>query len=429
MTGTVRAINCPSCGAGQDVLGGGRVQTHVCPYCGGVLDAHEDFRLIAQYADMERPHSPLSLGDTGRIEGVSFTVIGKVGWVERYGGRTWHWLDHQIYSPTHGYAWITLEASGHLTFTRRLRRQPSLWYSARDVELAERRPRVWLGDRQYDYYESSLAEIDFVEGAFNWTPRLGDATSTVTFVGPDGMLALNRGEGSAEREVELTRLLSDAEQGSFGIDHPAPRASHPLTAPGPWANGPFFKATAMAFLVLSVLLLLFTMMSGGPTLARTDRVSLDALPLTLEFETDASMNLISIDLQTDVTNGWAFFELELEDAEGETLFEGGREVSYYFGRDSEGTWTEGSRSGTLTFRSPAAQSYTLHVDMTEFGSGEVGTRQTNSWISATARGRTYSPSPMWKTVFLFGLVFAACFAYDHWRRNRKFAGSDWSDDD
>ena len=40
---------------------------------------------------------------------VPFTVIGTIAWVEYYAQRSWHWVDHQVYSPTHGYGWLTVE--------------------------------------------------------------------------------------------------------------------------------------------------------------------------------------------------------------------------------------------------------------------------------------------------------------------------------
>ncbi len=38
----VHKLNCTECGAGLDVLGGGRVKSHICSYCGAELDAQDD---------------------------------------------------------------------------------------------------------------------------------------------------------------------------------------------------------------------------------------------------------------------------------------------------------------------------------------------------------------------------------------------------
>jgi predicted RNA-binding Zn-ribbon protein involved in translation (DUF1610 family) len=57
---TIKAVNCTSCGAGLDVLGGGRVTTHVCPYCGSVLDANDSYQAVKKFGDVKRPSSPFS---------------------------------------------------------------------------------------------------------------------------------------------------------------------------------------------------------------------------------------------------------------------------------------------------------------------------------------------------------------------------------
>ena len=55
------------------MLGGGRVKTHICSYCGAELDAQDDYKVIQQFRDMVRPGSPLSiLGMTGEIWGTAF---------------------------------------------------------------------------------------------------------------------------------------------------------------------------------------------------------------------------------------------------------------------------------------------------------------------------------------------------------------------
>jgi hypothetical protein len=92
MSGAVRSINCTSCGAGLSVLGGGRVRARVCEYCGAVLDAQHDFKVLATYRDMPRPSSPFRIGMEGEIDGVRWQVIGTLGRLESVGG-TWRWVD------------------------------------------------------------------------------------------------------------------------------------------------------------------------------------------------------------------------------------------------------------------------------------------------------------------------------------------------
>lgn len=428
MTAETRAINCTTCGAGQTILGGGRVQTHVCPYCGSALDALDDFAVLARYTGMIRPQTPLSLGDTGRIRGVEFTVIGLIRWVEHYDGDSWRWTDHQIFSPTHGYGWLTLEDSGHWSFTRKLRTWPRQWLTPHAVERAESRPHLWIGGERMAYYETSDARIDYLEGAFNWAPKLSDRSETITLLGDGRMVTLSGFDDSTEREVEETRLLTPDEAQSFGLT-PNARGGHPLAVRPRWRHHHFVVTVAGGFILLTALLGLTFGASRGRLLADTGRVPVAELPIELEFETLPQTRLAQLRIESDVSNGWAWFDIELEDEAGDTVLSGGREISYYFGRDSEGRWSEGSTRGNVTFPVAGGETYTLSLEMSEYGSGAAGDMQTNSMVDLRVSGRRYSWRPLGATAAVFAVILALTLLAEVIRRARILSGSDWTDED
>ncbi|MGI9507513.1 MAG: DUF4178 domain-containing protein, partial [Geminicoccaceae bacterium] len=79
MNAEIKAINCTSCGATLDVLGGHRVRSLTCGYCGSVMDRHADFKLLQEYRDRpDRPITPLAIGMQAMLKGVSFTIIGMI---------------------------------------------------------------------------------------------------------------------------------------------------------------------------------------------------------------------------------------------------------------------------------------------------------------------------------------------------------------
>ena len=73
------AINCVTCGASQNLLGGHKVKSVTCGHCGAVMDRHNGCILLQQYRGMPRPDGPLSIGMSGVLNGVKQTVIGIVG--------------------------------------------------------------------------------------------------------------------------------------------------------------------------------------------------------------------------------------------------------------------------------------------------------------------------------------------------------------
>jgi hypothetical protein len=71
---------------------------------------------------------------------------------------------------------------------------------------------------------------------------------------------------------------------------------------------------------------------------------------------------IEVRIDTDLNNDWAFFSMALINEESGNALDFGREVSYYSGRDSDGDWTEGSRSERKLLPVVPAGHYYLRVE-------------------------------------------------------------------
>lgn len=424
---SIKSINCTSCGAGLDVLGGGRVQVHVCGYCGAELDAQQNYKILKEFGDLVRPDSPFKIGMQGNIEGVSFTVIGTLGMEEQYGGRVWRWTDHQVFSPTHGYAYLSVE-EGHFTFTRRLRHstRPD-WLSELNVETAETPPTVLSEGAQYTYYDSSTSEITFVEGEFNWQPELGRRSTTITAMSGSAMLGFEQYGG--EEEVAKTVYLPFAETcRSFGIeDLSGPTGIHALLPYHPGRHEGFLKWVSTAFFGVAVILaFVLGAESGGKTLISTDQ-NVTALPLEIPFEITEVGRLAMINVSADVNNSWAYLGMFVTDPEDAPVFEAGRTVERYQGLDSEGYWSEGSGKGVVRFTPKIAGEYTLELslDEAETWSG-TGSPISNVKVSVSQG----VAAPLW--MGLLALAFFLFSGLQHARvyihQKRRWWGSDWTDD-
>jgi len=424
----LRAINCTACGAGLDVRGGGRVLAHICPYCGTELAANDNYRALSKWQNLKRPTSPLKIGMTGPVRGVTFTVIGTLEMEERWGSQVWTWVDHQIYSPTHGYAWLTWE-DGHLVLTRKYRggTEPG-WISSDTVERADHRPSVRADGRRFRYYETSTARITFAEGEFNWRPRMGDRFTTVSLLGEEAMLGFT--DSPTEREVEITTWPPQAETLAAWGAEPQPKSPvrHPIRPA--WRlreQGFMLTAGGIAAVICLVMGMVFSLDNGRVVLDERS-LAIGALPAEIGFELTDTERLAIIFLGGDVSNSWAFIEAALTGPEGETIFEVGREVGYYHGRDSDGTWTEGSRDATLRFHPPQPGAYTLEIDVSEAG---VWNRSGSPLSTVTVSARESASSGFWffaaaGLMLLPGMLAAIGHAISS---SRRWSGSDWVDED
>lgn len=414
------SINCTQCGAGLSVLGGGRVLAQVCGYCGAVLDTQDNYKILTSIGKRDHPYSPVKIGMTLTVEGVAFTVIGTIGKVERWSGGTARWVEHQVFSPTHGYAWLTWEDQ-NFTFSRKVRDfDTGQWLSSATVEAAESPPQRYYRNERYKYYETSTAQIEFLEGEFNWIPAMGEATTTVTLLGPAAMLSLV--DGKTEKEVELTTLLPrDAVAREMGLELPAdaePR--HPLTPYRPLPDeGYAARILGLSALAAFGLALVFGAMSGPHVLDRPN-VPLGPTPVSFPFEITNAAQIARLRFDTDVSNDWVVIGATIAGPDGATLVEGGRLVEFYSGADSDGAWSEGSRSATLRFRPEATGPHQISVARASgTGGSRVGIRidegkATTFWL------------------FLVGGFFVVGWLYLKARRaihsSTRFSGSDWSEE-
>lgn len=424
----LRSIDCPNCGAGLSVLGGGRVTLHVCGYCGSALDAIEGYRVLRQFADLKRPASPFAIGMAGTLFGASYQVIGTLGWQESHRGVRWTWVDHLIFSPTHGYAWLTVEL-GHLIYTRRHRAatRPN-WISPAQVESAKTKPEVYSDGQSYSYYETSTARITFAEGEFTWRPMVGDQTVTVSALSDRAMLHFV--QGPTEREIDRSIYLPGRETlAAFGIAQPlTPADVHPLQPFRAGPNDGFLGMTGFGFMVLC-LSLGIALMSGEESILSRQRIPAADLPVELSLPITATNRLASVTVSGKFDNSWAFVELSVTDPTNTPVFVAGREISYYSGTDSDGYWSEDNSETTLTFRPAIPGTYSVEIDVTETGSGEHISVGPTPILSVSAVQGGANAIWLFGAAFLFGTValWTASGPYRH--RLARWRGTDWTDED
>jgi hypothetical protein len=423
-----KAINCASCGAGLDVLGGGRVVVQICGYCGTELDALDDYKALRRFSDMKRPESPFKIGMQGKIDEVDYTIIGTLGVMERWHGMTWRWVDHQLFSPTHGYAWLTFETD-HVIFTRRFRRPLTpAWLSARRVAASEKPPTIYDGRERYQYYETSTSEITFAEGEFTWVPTIGDKATTVTAMSENHMLGFI--DTGREREIERSRYLPQEETfTSFGAKPEyLPNRVHPLQPFEPSKNHDFLRKTAAVFTALAVVgALMVKANEDRRTVLSPQIFDVSSLPQEVSFEITDTEKLSTLTLSTDVNNSWAWMEVSLYGPDGAPLFGAGREVGFYHGVDQDVAWTEGSRSTEILFKAQQPVRHTAEISVPEKGIWR-GNKEISRLSISADEGRS---SIFWLglSAVLFGLLFAWKTGKPMLHHKARWRGTDWTDED
>lgn len=442
-------VNCTSCGAGLDVLGGGRVMVHICPYCGSELDAQDNYKVLAKFEGMTRPDSPFRIGMKGRIMAVDYTVIGTLEYTETYRGQRWTWVDHQLYSPTHGYAWLTVE-DGHPVFTRRYRRP--VWLSAHRVESANTPPSVRIDGITYRYYETSEAEITFAEGEFTWAPRLGDRSTTISALSDGAMLGFSQvGE---EREVYRSVLLDRAEvEAGFGVTLPPAKGMHPMTPYAGGGNDRFMRMVALAALVACFLLGIGFDARTGQPVGEPVVVSATSLPATVPVTIPDVPGPVRLSLEgthhvpplpsSPNLQIFATLSASLSHPDGRPVSGAPANAHVSIGGHSSAQAPGVANRTELLFPSAMSGDYLLRLEMTRQGPPSLFAQSTGSatrnggldptpFASGAVTIRTHAGISDGYWLYRLGWIFALVAIFTFVRRSlferRRWQGSDWSEE-
>lgn len=365
-----KSINCTQCGAPVMLYGGGRkIQSLTCGYCGTTLDAKNEYAVLKKYIDMERPFMPLNLGQTASIKGIEFIIIGVIEYREVTEYSTW--LEYQLYSATHGYAWLEYD-NGHFVLAHKVHDAPDT--PVRKIARSQFRVR----DTLYKVIDFYVAKVSYVEGELTWKPKKDDSVSLTEGIAPPLAYSIEKTEHEMEYFMgeylpQETVKKAFHSQGNFykpiGIHAAQPYIPSALT------NA--LSSTGKYFLPLSIVLLLIVwIMGSGNTVLSQALETQDYLQAeggtTQYFKVEQPNRLLKLELRQNLENAWYWFDIEV--LQGEVpVFSLSQQISYYHGYEGGESWSEGAKKISTYFKVPEAGDYALRV----FGEGGTG----NSGIS------------------------------------------------
>ena len=341
------AITCPNCAGALEALGGSRqVVSLTCKYCGSVLDIENEYKVLSQFKKVPLPDSPFRIGMKGIIKEIEFTIIGMIAFSCIKGRSVGEdtWIDFMLYSPTHGYAWLSFE-DGNTIFSRSTRKLPS-------SNLIGMTPKnkFQFDAQTYQFYEYYVAYVTYVQGELTYIAKKNDMVSIFEAINPPFGLTLERSKG--EMEYSISEYLDEKEvYKSFGIKtgvferfytdfHPLKPFKAPISKAFSYASGIF----AIIFLLLILILSIFY---GGDLVKKSAFANRNA---QIVFHVDKPEHLIEIQMNANVDNSWVYYDISVIDEQKEEVYSMGEEISYYHGYDGGESWSEGSDSATAYFK-------------------------------------------------------------------------------
>ena len=410
-------FNCRSCAAAIALKAGPLTRTVACSSCGAIQDPSDPALLILQEADQRLKRAPLiPLGTRGTIDGHPYDVIGFQYRTITVEDETFGWTEYLLFNRERGFRYLS-EYEGHWNDIRPLRALPR-------PGRRGRRPTARHDGQTFRHFQSARATTRYVLGEFPWQVRAGDRVQVSDYVAPPLLLS------AEQTEEETTWSIGRYTRGrdvwrAFDLPGSPPRAS------GVFANQPSpHKGRLAAYWTIFALLTVALLVVGAVRIVTAARQPVftqqyqfrpgaaDAAFVTPIFDLPGRPSNVEVALETSLSNNWTYFNLALIDAESGTALDFGEEVSYYFGRDSDGAWTEGSTRGAAAVPTVPPGKYYLRVEP----EGPANSPPVNYTLTV----RRDVPSPSFYLIALGLLAIPPVFAS---LRSASFEAKRWQESD
>lgn len=354
-------LSCPNCGGRIELHGFAHTRSAVCIQCCTIIDTSSPSLRILQRFDRAQRHRPvLPLGSRGKLEGKTWEAIGFQVRTITVDGTEYSWHEYLLFNPYAGFRYLTFY-DGHWNLIRTLRALPAF------TAWKGRKAASFEG-RVYSHFQTSEAVTVFVMGEFPWAVRVGEKAECNDYVSPPYVLSGER--DGKEVNWSLGVYVSGEEVWkAFGLKG-APPAAHGVYLNQPNPHHAKMKSSWRTFVLLVflwvALIVAAVATAGNREVFRGSYRYVHGSPgetsfVTPSFQIPRDGN-VEVEIRTDLDNNWAFFNLALLREDGARGFDFGREVSYYHGTDSDGSWSEGSRSDTALLARVPAGAYYLRIE-------------------------------------------------------------------
>ncbi|CAA6800171.1 MAG: Unknown protein [uncultured Thiotrichaceae bacterium] len=365
---TIRSIKCTSCGAPLALRAGHKIRTLTCQYCGAVMDTRDEFAVLDKFINQEKPITPLDIGMQGEIKGIEFTIVGIIASTAE--GSTW--VDHLLYSPTHGYAWLSYQ-QGHLVFERRVRDLPDNNLNYQKHRLGS---RFYAGGRAYKLFDHYTSTISYVAGELTWIAKRGDTSSVIEAIKPPYQYSQEQTEGETEYYLGEYQNAEEVLNSFGAIEHRhPPQGIHPAQP----MKKPFLKAlhkAAKPFAIIALLaFLLINIFFDGNTMSSFYVLASDVQTgkqTRYPIKIDKPKAIIQLKIQSRMPQPYVQFDTILG-SDNNTYIDIGKNLSGLPKTMKINSWVEANYNMTSLFKAPKAGTYYL-----EFRPGRVAAAPSNT---------------------------------------------------
>ena len=357
-----KSLICPNCGAPVELRSGGQSVNAVCGYCNTILDTRTPSLAVIQQFEAKQAYQPLiPLGTRGRLAGGVYETIGFQVRQISVDGVEYQWSEYLLFNPYRGYSYLS-EYRGHWNVIR-------TWKALPVHTFKSNKKAVQVEGDTYVHFQTAQASTVYVLGEFPWQVRVGEAVNVEDYVAPPKMMSA---EITADEVAWSQGVYTPGSEiwKAFGLQGSAPAATGIFAnQPSPYKGkiGSAWKLFLLFLGILFVLMIGMRLVSANQEVFR-QRYAFstagggEAAFVTPVFSLGGRTSNVEVQILTDLSNDWAFFAFALINDDTGQAFDFGKDVEYYFGSDSDGSWTEGNRAASVDVPGVPAGRYYLRVE-------------------------------------------------------------------
>ena len=356
-----RALACPNCGSAVELRGMSHSLNAVCPSCLSVLDVHsEQVQILQKFNNKTAYAQPLiPLGTRGKLQGKMFEAIGFQVRRIIVDATPYEWREYLLFNPYAGFRYLS-EYDGHWNEIRTVPGLPTF------TNVDGRKAAVWEGE-SYKHFQRAKATTVFVLGEFPFQVRNGDEADVDDYISPPKLLSSEIVPGEINWSIGQYRTGAEIWQ-AFQLK------GAPPPAPGVFANQPappeaktaawsaFGTAVALEAILFVVLIGCMLFMGDEKIFSQSYFFRANSPGeqsfVTPVFELKGRDTNVEVELDTNLRQNWAYFNMALINEQSGQAWDFGREVSYYSGSD----WSEGSSTDSVRVPTVPAGRYYLRME-------------------------------------------------------------------
>ena len=363
----VKALNCPGCGAAITLRSLQQAVTVVCESCHSILDAKDpNLQILQKFEAIVGESRPLiPLGTRGKIRGVDYEVIGFQRRSIKVEEVRYDWHEYLLFNPYKGFRYLT-EYQGHWNDVSVCKTLPIIDHNMLGSSSLTAN---YLGEI-YKHFQTADANTNFVLGEFPWQVRVGEHAQVTDYVHPPRVLSSEKVDNEVSWSIGEYMYGQDVWK-AFNL------AGSPPVAVGVYENQPSPVSTNVrdvwiTFAIFTVFLLalmtIFDMTARKEPVFHADYQLEQRGPqgetsfVTDPFGLNGRTSNVRITTAASVDNSWIYFNYALINQDTGQAWDFGREITYYYGHDSDGAWSEGGRIDTVVVPSVPPGHYYLRIE-------------------------------------------------------------------